>query len=275
MAKTNGLKGFFSTDLDNHPLIIYNFTLMIDGMVFREVASKKKSVQVAEQILEAIHQGIYKVGDRLPPERVIEEKTGVSKSSVREALSALQLAGIIKRIPGNGTYVCTSAEEVGVIALLEESESVEDVLEARRVIEKGVVELAIDKASTKQIQELEKIWKEMHALLEEKDYEKFFVLNERFHLALAEITNNPLILKVIHLLLRVTHQKLWKQIIMEYFLKNESYFQQSIEEHYQIFKAINNRDKDLANKVIERHFTSVNQILQLEEEGRDKLKDVH
>jgi GntR family transcriptional repressor for pyruvate dehydrogenase complex len=235
---------------------------MSSDLIFHKVETKKKSVQVARQIIEAIQQGVYKLGDKLPPERVIEQQMGVSKSSVREALSALQLAGVVERIPGDGTYVHASAEGIRALVLLEESESVEDALDARRVVEKGVIELAIDKAGEEQIKALEKIWEEMHALLGEKDYEKFFALNERFHLTLAEATGNPLILQVIHLLLKVTRQKLWKQTITEYFLKDENHFRQSIEEHRQIFMALSNRDRELAEKMMEKHFTSVKQILQ-------------
>lgn len=230
-------------------------------MVFHEVGSKKKSIQVAEQIVEAIQQGVYKIGDRLPPERVIEQQTGVSKSCVREALSALQLAGVVERIPGSGTYVRSSAEGIGALALLEESESVEEALDARRVIERGVVQLAIDKATGKQLDGIEEIWKQMKALLKEKDHEGFFELNERFHLAIAEATDNSLIAKVVHLLLKITRQRLWKQTITEYFLKDENRFQQSIEEHHQILSALRNRDKEMAERVMEEHFSTVERIL--------------
>jgi len=231
-------------------------------MVFREVGNQKKSVQVAKQIVEAICQGVYKVGDRLPPERVIEEETGVSKTSVREALSALYLAGIVERIPGSGTYVRSSAEGIGALALLEKSESVEDALDARRVIERGVIEQAIDRANEEQIEAIAKIWEKMRLPLKEKNYEGYFELNERFHLAIAAATGNPLIVKVIHLLLGVTRQKLWKQTITEYFLKDERHFQQSIEEHRRIIMALSSRDKEMARRVIEEHFISVEQILQ-------------
>jgi len=234
---------------------------MPGDVVFHEVDSKKKSVQIAEQIVAAIQQGIYKIGDKLPPERIIERKTGVSKTSVREALSALYLAGIVERIPGSGTYVRSSAEGVRALTLLEESESVEDALDARRVVERGIVELAIDRADEEQIEVIERIWEEIRALLKEKNYEDFFELNERFHLLIAESTGNPLIVHVIRYLLGVTRQRLWKQTITEYFLKDERHFQQSLEEHRQLIVALRNRDKGMAKKVMEEHFIAVEQIL--------------
>lgn len=235
---------------------------MSDNVVFREVTSRKKSVQVAEQILEAIQQGIYKIGDRLPSDRVIEQEMGVSKSSVREALSALSLAGIVERMPGRGTYVRSSSEAIGVLRLLQESESVEDALSARRVMEQGAIELAIQKASEEDIDEIESVWESMHASLKGRAHEDFFVLNERFHLAIAAATGNPLVVKVLHLLLQVSHQEIWKQTITEYFLKDEGHFRQSIEEHRQILMALRNRDKETAKRLIEEHFAAVERILQ-------------
>ena len=230
-------------------------------MTFKAVSSKKKSVQVAEQILEAIRNGVYKVGDKLPPERVIEQEMGVSKTAVREALSALHLAGIVERIPGSGTFVRRPADNPEALILLEDSESVEDALDARRVIDKGIVELAIDRASDEDIAELEAILAKMCRPSEGCDYESFFVLNEQFHLAIAAATKNPLIVRVMQLLLHVTHQKLWKQTITEYFLRDERHFQQSLEEHRQIYLALRDRDKARAQRVMEEHFITVDRIL--------------
>jgi len=232
------------------------------NMVFRAVGSKKKSVQVAEQIIAAIQQGVYKVGDKLPPERVIGQETGVSKTSVREALSALHLAGIVERIPGSGTYVRNSAEGLGALALLEESESVDDALEARWIIERSVIELAIERITSEQLERLEEILAEMRQPLEEKDYEDYIKLNERFHLAIAEATDNPLIVRVIKLLLKVTRQELWKKIIVEYFLRDEKQLRSSFEEHQRIVQAIKKRDKEQARRVMEDHFIKVRKILQ-------------
>ena len=230
-------------------------------MTFKAVRSKKKSVQVAEQILEAIRNGVYKVGDKLPPERVIEQEMGVSKTAVREALSALHLAGIVERIPGSGTFVRRPADNPEALILLEDSESVEDALDARRVIEKGIIELAIDRASEEEIAEVEAILERMCHPAEGCNYDDFFVLNEQFHLAIAAATGNPLIVRVMQLLLHVTQQKLWKQTITTYFLADERHFQQSLEEHRQIYLALRDRDKERAQQVMEQHFITVDRIL--------------
>ncbi|MBU0652918.1 MAG: GntR family transcriptional regulator [Proteobacteria bacterium] len=67
---------------------------------------KKKSSFIADQILRMINSGGYTAGSKLPSERIITEQMGVSRPSLREAISALQIVGILESRPGDGTYVC-------------------------------------------------------------------------------------------------------------------------------------------------------------------------
>jgi DNA-binding FadR family transcriptional regulator len=66
---------------------------------------QKRSSIIAEQIVNKIRSGEYPQGSRLPPERAIAEQMGVGRPSVREAISALQIAGLLESRPGDGTYV--------------------------------------------------------------------------------------------------------------------------------------------------------------------------
>ena len=118
-------------------------------MVFKKLQDKRKSVYVLEQIIEAIKSGEYKPGDKLPPERVIAEQTGVSRPSVREALISLQLSGIVERHPGDGTYVQNISDNTisQAIALLESNKSLPEIFELQKMLEIGVAELAVDKAT--------------------------------------------------------------------------------------------------------------------------------
>ena len=80
-------------------------------MPFQEVGqAKKKATYVAEQIIDAIKQGAYQIGDKLPSERDIAKQMKVSRNSVREALSALQILGVIESRPGTGTYIRNSVK---------------------------------------------------------------------------------------------------------------------------------------------------------------------
>jgi GntR family transcriptional repressor for pyruvate dehydrogenase complex len=77
-------------------------------MTFEKVTQarfKKKSSFIADQILRMINSGRYNAGSKLPSERVITEQMGVSRPSLREAISALQIVGVLESRPGDGTYV--------------------------------------------------------------------------------------------------------------------------------------------------------------------------
>ncbi len=70
---------------------------------------RSKSSIIADQILQMIRCGELNAGEKLPPERIIAEQLGVSRPSVREAISALQIVGILETRPGDGTYVTRSS----------------------------------------------------------------------------------------------------------------------------------------------------------------------
>jgi GntR family transcriptional repressor for pyruvate dehydrogenase complex len=108
-------------------------------MPFEKVKTKRKHLFVAEQILSAIKQGLYEPNTKLPPERVLAEKMGVSRNSVREALSALQVLNIIESRAGDGTYVKKLVKDINIesqiLPILEKSESPFRIFEARSVLE--------------------------------------------------------------------------------------------------------------------------------------------
>ena len=87
-------------------------------MTFKKVRPRKVSAIAAEQIVEAIQRGDYPVSSKLPSEFDLAEQMGVSRPSIREALSALQAMSIVESRPGSGNYVLrlpSSSEENPVL----------------------------------------------------------------------------------------------------------------------------------------------------------------
>jgi len=83
------------------------------AMRFSRVQSRKVSAIAAEQIVDAIHRGDFPVGSRLPSEFELAEQMGVSRPSIREALSALQAMAIIESRPGSGKLRAAGAVDNG------------------------------------------------------------------------------------------------------------------------------------------------------------------
>lgn len=229
-------------------------------MAFKKIKGmgvKKKSIYVAEQILEAISKGRYKVGDRLPPERVIAEEMGVSRPPVREALSALQIVGIVESVTGDGTYVRSSGESALIrsraLSVLERSESPFEAYRARRAFEVSIVEIAVDEATPEDLAAIEEILQRMDEAVETRDFEGYFEANRDFHLAIAQATNNSLIEQVVRYLLDIMDQQLWKEALQKHFSKYE-HIKEYKQKHHRIFRAIKEKEKKRAMEEMRNHF---------------------
>src|SRR6267142_105801 len=107
--------------------------------------------EIVRQVKQLIAEGRFKSGDRLPPERELAEKFVVSRTSVREALRALESLGLIDIRPGEGTFVREVSIDalVGPLALLMTSqrEAIGELFEARRVLEPAIAALAASRAT--------------------------------------------------------------------------------------------------------------------------------
>ena len=223
---------------------------------FKRIERKRKSTYAAEQILDAIRQGEYHVGDKLPPEREIAEQMGVSRASLREALSALQLAGIIESRSGAGTYVLKAgfAEEYRALTLLEESENLQETFEARRVLEEGIVKLACKRVSAQDLQTLAEVLSKMQQSAQVQDFDVFNQANQRFHLTIVTATHNCLLVHALKPLLEVMRGQLPRELREKYYRADGQHFQRTFEIHRQIFQAVEKKDGVQAVRKMAEHF---------------------
>ena len=162
-------------------------------MAFAKLPSKKKSEHVAEQILQAIRAGEYKVGDRLPAEHVIAQMTGVSRPAVREALGALRLLGILDSRTGSGTYIRSVVDQPEVHSLLASSRNPFEALEARAYIEPVAARLAMGLQNHEQIELVRKDLLEMKAANSRGDLEAVYRADTTFHRHIGEASGNTLL----------------------------------------------------------------------------------
>lgn len=233
-------------------------------MPFQRILTKKKSTHVAEQILQAIMSGQYRVGDRLPPERVLAEEMGVSRPSVREALSALQIVGVVTSRVGDGTYVrsaADTAEALQVMALLEESPSLVDVLEARRALEVGVVHHMVRQGTPQGLRRLRQALTAMEEAAKAADYDAFSLANLEFHLALVAASGNPLIEQTVRPLLEIMRQELAVELRRKFYEERADAFTRAYELHEAIVRAVEARDPTAAVAAMEEHFSVIEEAL--------------
>src|SRR6266567_972630 len=119
-------------------------------MPFQAVATQRLYEQVAGQVTELVARGEFKPGDRLPPERDLAKVLGVSRPTVREAMIALEIAGLVEVRVGAGTFVTDKASANGAAngRLFEGvGSSPLELIAARRTIEPEVAALAAQLAT--------------------------------------------------------------------------------------------------------------------------------
>jgi GntR family transcriptional regulator, transcriptional repressor for pyruvate dehydrogenase complex len=233
---------------------------------------KKKSSFIADQILRMINSGLYKAGSRLPSERTITEQMGVSRPSLREAISALQIVGILESRPGDGTYVSAPivTEDLlrRAVTVLEECDSPFENMQARKALEIGTVRLAIDVATDADLKALQAAWNEKCVRGRRGDLEEYLRYGKEFHISIARASKNRIIEAIMEKLLDMTIQPLWISMRRDYFLRDSSRMELMLDIHDRITQAIVARDKDRASRELEIHYDmQIEQIYGQGEEG--------
>ncbi len=218
----------------------------------------KKSTLVAEWVLEQIRSQVYPEGTKLPSEREIAQTLNMSRPPVREALSALQIARIVEIRPGDGTYVksATPANEMvsNTMSVLEESESPFEVMQARRVLEGGIVKVAATQATDEDVERLEQALERMEDAVVHGDLSRYFQANREFHLAVATATHNSVLRKLLNSLLISEEKKLWQESIQRY-LTDPGHIKAYVSRHQRLLQAIKARDADWAVREMREHFS--------------------
>ena len=197
------------------------------------------------------------VGTKLPSEREMAAKYGVSRNVLREALRLLSEKGILVIQPGRGVYVAD--ESRGKFAdrledLLESSDSkLTDIVEVCRTLELGAVQKAVDKATAKDIDELLRLYDAMEKARD--DIQEFNRLDRQFHVRLAKCTQNSIYQILLEAFFQLTDEKLF--VLNQLF---PSRINSAQREHKAFIQAIQQRDHAKAAAAAEQHF-NINDIL--------------
>ncbi len=172
----------------------------------------KRTFEIIVDLLKAkIFSGEYQIGDRLPTERELSEMIEVSRNAVREAYHILEVVGVVevRRGTGGGTFICDSAhrpitQTIRNLILLRQIR-LDDMMEARMLLERDIASLAIERATKEDIEKLEVCQEK--ALRKLKANIPAHSENVDFHFCMANIARNPIITMVyssvmdLHLLL--------------------------------------------------------------------------
>lgn len=211
--------------------------------------TKKLYRQIADSIAAEIDSGRYKPGDRLPTERDLALQFGVSRPTLREALIALEILGMIEAKHGLGILV---VENKGKAAPISDSEiGAFELIEARRMFEGEVAAMAATLIHDEQIVELEKLL----VTMDDPDPVKAESADREFHLTIANITGNGALISVVESLWDWRYRSpLAKAILAR---AADLGMAQRIDEHSGILQALKNRSAVQARQAMHEHMDRV------------------
>ena len=177
---------------------------------FAPVGPRRTFEGAVEQIAERVRLGELVDGDRLPSERELAATMQISRQTLREAVRVLADAGVLRVRAGSGGGIFVASGYVPLELLRSKSElrleEVAGVLEARRLIEPRVAQLAAVHAREEDFAALRAIIERQQALLDEGDVlaheDRFLQLDTQFHLRIARATGNTTIVSLMRTLLR-------------------------------------------------------------------------
>ena len=225
--------------------------------------------QLAEKIREQIVDGHLSTGDKLPNERELAERFGVSRTVVREALKTLKQEGLIEVRPGAGTFVVDATGEAltqtfGLMMSIG-NRSLTDIIEIREILEPEIAALAAQRAKAKDIEAMERAVELMDANFE--DIHKYAREDHSFHFALATATQNVIIPRLIASIVDLLDE------LREKIGTVDGARERGQEHHRQIIKAVQTKDPDAARAAMQAHLKQVRRDSGTENMNREETSN--
>ncbi|MEL7312187.1 MAG: FadR/GntR family transcriptional regulator [Pseudomonadota bacterium] len=223
---------------------------------------------VKAQIEQQIANGEYSPGSRLPPERELAERFGVSRPTIREAMIALEALGRVEIKTGSGVYV---RDITGRAGNLDARISAFELTEARALIEGEAAALAATMITDEQLKQLETVMFDMVDETENGELLSEFA-DQKFHRLISEATRNTMMISVF--------DKLWyirdnsPDVHAAYQAICEDDPQSRVDEHVEILDALKNRDPKAAREAMHNHFSRIlNKLIAADEQAQvDRIR---
>lgn len=226
-------------------------------MFLKPIKTKKIYEQIVDQIGKLVAEGQLKPGDRLPSERELVERFQVSRASIREAISALEMMGLIEVRSGEGTYI----REVNIDSVVAplawmlfiEKDTDLELYEARKILEVQAAGLAAERAEEEELSEMFEALEIMRMDLkiqrlgEDADH--------HFHYAIARATHNKILIRLMNTISDTLRKTLISSRSRLYEDANTP--GRLYQEHYSLYQAIKNHNVLEAQQLMLDHLVGV------------------
>ena len=224
------------------------------------MADRRLFQNVAEQIMEMIQAGEFPPGSRLPGERELAERFGVSRVTIREAEIALQAMGKVRIRTGSGVYVTEAGGDDDLPCI-----SAFELTEARSLFESEAAALAAPIISDELLEKLDDL---LQMMASETDEDRFANEADReFHMTIASASGNAAITYVIKTLWRLRTDVPEVRAMHESICHNDGAAR--MEEHAEIVRALRSRDPAAARAAMRGHFNRLIEVMLNANEERE------
>ncbi|MEM9426660.1 MAG: FCD domain-containing protein [Pseudomonadota bacterium] len=232
-------------------------------MPFERIQSEKVADAVVRQIELLILRGILRPGERLPSERELSDRMGVSRPSLREAIAALQEAGLLVARANAGVFVADvlgSTFSPGLTRLFgAHEEAVFDYLDFRRDMEGLAAERAARLGSDTDLQVVNAAFERMEAASAKRNAAEEAELDAAFHMAIIEASHNVVMLHMMRSMFELLQEGVFynRKVMFEQRTRRSAL----LDQHRAINTALQNRDAKGARTAVEDHIGFVRAAL--------------
>lgn len=232
--------------------------------MFEHVVQQKYYMQIARQIRNSIRDGKLSIGDKLPPERTLAQQFGASRASIREALSALEMLGLIECKSGQGNYIRADGSEGTIdgelLKALLIGHDPNEILEARMEMEPILAGLAAERATREEKETLAGIVENLDTLTgkiatrEDQEVQGYMEEDRKFHLHIGRCAHNEVLFTVysgVNLMMKEAH---WL-VLKSRALMVKGNLKKYAREHHAINDAISRGDMKAAQRAMRSHLS--------------------
>ena len=215
------------------------------------------SAAVFEQLISFVVTGEWKAGDRIPAERDLCVELGVARTSLREALKAMELVGMLDSRVGDGTFVCPRSEFLARPMLWAftgtDHRELKDLLEARALLEEDLAALAAERGSD---EEIKVVGDTIDAMRANADGRNILETDMAFHLRISAAAHNEILANAVQLLRNMLRQWIHLKLLLP------DVPGQVAEEHAAVYAAIRNRDVVGARLAMRSHLQKTSKLVE-------------
>jgi GntR family transcriptional regulator, transcriptional repressor for pyruvate dehydrogenase complex len=216
-----------------------------------------RSASVFEKLLSLLLSGHWQEGDRIHPERELCQELGVGRASLREALKALELIGMIESRVGDGTFVCQRSMFLSrplLWAITGDSMTrVDELVESRLVLECEIAAFAASRATAEDLKSIEEHVNRMKMGIGDPDV--LLDADLKFHLAIAQAAHNQILFNAVQMIRSLMQQ--WMLVTLHV----PGVGSRALAQHEAILACINTKDIDGARKAMHTHLEEMGSLL--------------